>query len=303
VITAVVVALASTLSSTSAPAFCAEARALVAPEAALNANDAVRALARALEVQAPRVVEQANRVAAAHGDLASALPVYAHAVRVLCDDSPRPDAAAARAAASEILDDDVFHGTRAKSDILDLIIARGRAWLLALLESAGMQRYAGFSRGLYLVVVCTGAVLLALRVLRERRRRVRLLAEDENRAPAQHRALRTARALLDDAERARARGALTDALAFGEAALLAVLPASDDARGRTRTHGEILRALPDDDARAVAPVLSLLSHALFAGRATANTGDTDDTDARNGEVRAFIDGVRAFLPREEGART
>jgi len=204
-----------------------------------------------------------------------------------CPSSPLPEVESAAALAATVLKDPAFHGERANPDLIDQWIAAAQAWLLSLFESKGMQQYAGISRVLYLGVLAALAAYLAVRLLRERRRRV---SREDATSPHAHVELRRKEAageLLDAAAAALVRGAHREAMRLCERALLVRVGEKDPgAVTPARTHREILDALDEHTRAVVRGPLARFERTFYGGRddVTAATGLLDDARQAMGRL-------------------
>lgn len=314
-------ALASTVDPTTTPVsspasspaspLCAAATAIVS-HPSLSDADRARALSTLLDEAMPHVVARASARAASAGELDAALPALAHAVSLACPsrsvddvvDDVVEDSVSARARAESVV---VFENsvsarvraeaihsraispaTRAEGDLLDVFVARARAWLVRFLESAGMQRFAGVSRVVYLALVAFVAAALAVRLLVERRRRARAPAVVARAAPiASARAPRTPDALLVEAERALDARDLRRAHARVEEAL-AALCTRDPARAESETFDALLARVSERERSALAPLVRAVARARYAAATTTE-------DARAHGARGLVAACRALV--------
>lgn len=269
-----VVVLAALTSST--PPWCA--RALSADSArapsAPAASAAFDALALALPKDAP-VLARARDLA--REDVVAATSMLRFAIDDACAPIPMPSAQELAARTGEIMKDARFTGVRKGDGAFDRFVHKIWLAIVSLLESQGMQQYAGSARVIFLSVLAVVASLLSLLVgralLRQRRADVAQRVGDR---PAElgmeaHRQ-RAYAALRADATRLLAAGQARAALRAGDAALLARVGALDDARASAavtpaRTHREIVAKLPGPIADVVRPPFVSFD-ALFFGRSS-----------------------------------
>ncbi|OGQ18774.1 MAG: hypothetical protein A2138_27670 [Deltaproteobacteria bacterium RBG_16_71_12] len=176
-----------------------------------------------------------------------------------------------------------FAGVRRGDDLFDRLRHTLFLWLTKLLETEGMQRFAGGTRTIFFAALVVVALVLALRVaLRLRRRAARGVSP-----PASLEATRVeAFTALRAAAEARLRGQdARGALLLGARALLVRVGELDARAARAaRTHREVLAGLAPPVASAVAPALGAFERALFADEATV---------AQAGRFLALVDDAAA----------
>lgn len=274
-IAALALVMTTTLASGAAAveeAWCARGRALL--DGAPTSGDA--ALARfdqaAAELFAPgsAVVARARSVFGEDADFTQAFAVLSAATAEACAARSDVDPAVSAARVSELMANDArFAGVRRGDDLLDRLRHRFFMWLSRLLETEGMQRFAGGTRTVFFAALAAVALFFSVRVaLRLRRRDVEpgASAARIEAARAQAFALLRAQAAAS-LERRDARGALL----AGERALLARVGEHDARAVRpARTHREIVADLSPAIAQAVAPALGAFDVALFARDATVD---------------------------------
>ncbi len=196
---------------------------------------------------------------------------------VVCADAEPPSAVDADSLRQEIADirrDPRFFGARAQKDALARFWDEAIAWFMGLLESDAMQRYAGISRAIYLIIVLLGGGLVIGRALRRRRRAMH--AEPDTQQVERRRRQQSAD-LRGQAEQALGAGAPRRAFALGDLALLARVSDVDRVAVRSAdTHREVLAKLSPARAALVAPGFAQYARGVFA---TAPT----------------LEGARAFL--------
>ncbi|MBI1946948.1 MAG: hypothetical protein HYS27_14725 [Deltaproteobacteria bacterium] len=250
--------------------WCVRAHALIAdapsvgPTALTRFTEASTAL---FEAGSP-VAARARAVVGADGDFGAAFSVLAAAAAEACAPGSDDDAALAAASVRELIARDArFAGVRRGDDLLDRLRHKVFLWLSQLLETEGMQRFAGSTRSVFFAALLVVAALLALRVVRRLRRRAALAmpAPGVN-DPKRLEAFAALRAEAEQRLRERdARGALL----VGARALLVRVGEQDASATRAaRTHREVLAGLAPPVADAVAPALGAFERALFAEEAT-----------------------------------
>lgn len=266
------VALAALLpaSVAGAPVWCEGALSAAGP-AADTADDsaAFSALAAALPRDAP-VLGSARTLA--NTDVAAAAVLLHFAVADACARTAGASAAELSARTDALLQDARFTGVRKGDGTIDQILHKVWLAIVSLLESQGMQQYAGNARVIYLSLLAGVAVFLAAlvgRKLLRQRRADKSLAKDNNVVIESERAQAFAM-LRERAAAALGAGDARAALRAGEQALLARVGELDAAQVRqaitpARTHKEMLARLPAAVADVVrAPFASF--DALFFGR-------------------------------------
>jgi len=180
--------------------------------------------------------------------------------------APLPAAGPAdRARAAEILDRPEFRSARLDTEVLRRRLLDLWERLLALLETGGAQRYAAFSRAVFLGAAAVAALLGLLALLRRRPGRRETAAP----APAGPR-LAPADAGLHEAEAAARAGQGARAIRLALLAALAALEREGIVPpGRTLTNGELVRLL-DRAAPARTPALAALARTfdevIYGGR-------------------------------------
>ncbi len=267
------------------PAFCDEARALLAgaPAAGDEAWPRYLAVAEKLPRESDAVIEDARRRAGESGTLAATFAALAAALDDGCRapvliQSPAAAAAEVRALLEA---DERFAGEREELGLIDEWKARFAAWLEELFESELMRRYAGASRAVYLTALALFVLFVALRFWRARvRGRAREdAAADEARVERERQ--RAFSEWLHEARAAFDEGDLRGALRAGQLALLARIgEVEEGAVTPARTNREVLRRLDEATRDVVAPCLSSFERAFYGGLALEPAG-----------VAAFLDDV------------
>lgn len=289
-IAALALVVTSTLASGAAAveeAWCVRARALL--DDAPTSGDAALArfdqAAAELFAPSPAVVARARAVIDEEADFTQAFAVLSTVAAEACAAHIAVDAPASAAQVSELLASDPrFAGVRRGDDLLDRLRHRFFLWLSQLLETEGMQRFAGGTRTVFFVALAAVALFLSVRVALRLRRRD---AEPDASAARIEAARAQAFAMLRaQAAASLARQDARGALLAGERALLARVGEHDARAVRpARTHREIVAELAPPIAQAVAPALGAFDVALFAKDATVDEaarflGMVDEAAAR-----------------------
>jgi hypothetical protein len=285
VIAPLVAALVFTAAARAAPPWCATDRGDDGPSSA----GAVAALPESL-------AGRARHDEGITGDPAAGHAVVEHARRLACvgrDDTVPVDVAALRTEVAALRSDPRFAGTRADEDAVDRLLASWWTFLEGLLESRGMQGFAAHTRTVYLGALAVVAAVVAVRLLRDRRRTTARprgpTGADAPTERARRQAFSTLRTAADAALAVDARRALL----LGRAALLARLgERGDDDLLPARTTTQIVEALPARHATRVLPALRSFDHAWFGG----STVDVDGARA----ILALVDAAASVLERDVG---
>lgn len=276
-----------------------------APEpAAGTESDAFDAMALALPREATPVVARARELAGEEG-LARSVSVLRHAIFDACltgiagdENAPAVDAAQAAAQAAALMNDPRFAGVRKGDGAIDRLLHQVYMFFISLIESEGMQKYAGGSRVVFLSLIALGAIALTISTLRRRRLESQQASASSSEGGARAEAQRKEAyaELRAQADALLARGDARASLRVADAALLARVGELDErthahagakARERAvteaRTHREIIARLPQGVGDVVREPFAQFD-ALFFGR-----------------ERIAVDDARAFLASVDAA--
>lgn len=215
------------------------------------------------------VVEVARLAIEESGEVAAGIAVLRELVRLGCRSPLVEDATLLREKVRLLEEQDPrFVGTREGPDLMERLLERVSAFLMELLESQFMQRYAGISRAVYLVGLALVVVFWSLRLYRARRARRQGRDSREQIEVVSRATMPDAQRLLEEAQSALRAGRLRRCL---RAVYLALLV---DAATRhlgtfpaAATDRELLSRLPKSVQRRLEPLTLRLQASLY-GRAT-----------------------------------
>ena len=250
-------------------AWCARAERVLAAVPAAGAEVAARfdETTALFEPTSP-VVARARALVGPDDDYLAAFAVLATAAGESCGPVVEDDAARTAALLKDAVGADPrFAGVRRGDDLFDRLRHKVFMWLASLLETEGMQRFAGSTRTVFFTALAVVALVLAVRVMRRMRKRGRARASTLLTVDAARReAFAALRAVAGERLRVGdARGALLT----GARALLVRVGERDERATRAAfTHREILATLAPAVTTVVTPALVAFERALFAGEAT-----------------------------------
>lgn len=215
------------------------------------------------------VVEFAQLAIEESGQVAAGLAVLRELVRHGCGSPLIEDATLLREKVRSLEEQDPrFKGTRDGPDLIERLLDRASAFLMELLESPFMQRYAGVSRVVYLVGLALIVSFWSLRLYRARRTRHQSRDPRELVGVVSRTTVPDAQRLLEEAYGALREGQLRRCL---RAVYLALLV---DAATRNlgtfpaaATDRELLSRLPSSVQRRLEPLTLRLQASLY-GRTT-----------------------------------
>jgi hypothetical protein len=251
------------------PTWCA---ALQAKAEVLRGTDAtlaqVLALTEDLPPEADGLVEAVRTHAVRTGEPRRALGSLFVGLKDGC--AARPDAAALRAEADGVLKANGIDAVRQGEAITEFLMRKIGGWIMALLESDGMTKYAEIARTLFLGILALVVAFVAWRLARNRARTSAKAAEARERARIERERVRAFAEWRAEADVCLEAGDARGAWRAAQMALLARVGEVEPGAVRpARTGREILASLDDERREVCDAPLATFERTFFSGHADA----------------------------------